>query len=175
MPDAGIWWNFHVFRIVQTDPQHTHTCNARTRIPTASCSPSTRHHVSALLFVLFNRFFFVLHEFSFVVFTHSTQSERERERERKRQRSCKACYVFNLSTICKRCTIQGSQLSLVPPSSIPVLTKFTVSFTVLHVVYRGHCMNLPKNREKQEWKTIVSLNRMFYGIFKWFLVMINIR
>lgn len=101
-------------------------------------------------FCVVQSIFFVLHEFSFVVFTHSTQSERERERERKRQRSCKACYVFNLSTICKRCTIQGSQLSLVPPSSIPVLTKFTVSFTVLHVVYWGHCMNLPKNREKQE-------------------------
>lgn len=155
---------------------HTHTCNARTRIPTASCSPSTRHHVSALLFVLFNRFFFCFAWIFFCGFyTQHTEWKRERERERKRQRSCKACYVFNLSTICKRCTIQGSQLSLVPPSSIPVLTKFTVSFTVLHVVYWGHCMNLPKNREKKEWKTIVSMNRMFYGIFKWFLVMINIR
>lgn len=68
-------------------------------------------------FLCFSIDFFVLHKFSFVVFTHSTQRkwERERKEERDGEWSCKACYVFNLSTICKRCTIQGLQLSLVPP------------------------------------------------------------
>lgn len=97
-------------------------------------------------------------------YTQYREGERERKTERDTERSCKACYVFNLSTICKRCTIQGSQLSL---CCLPPLFQYLQSLQFhlrFYMLFMGELTY--KKREKEKWKTIVSLNGIFYENFQ---------
>lgn len=182
MPDAGIWWNFHVFRIVQTDPQHTHihTRNARTRIPTAFCSPSTRHHVSALFCVFQSIFLFCI---NFLLwFLHTAHRESERERERKRGMESEAAKLVTFLIYQQYANdaqfkaynwvwfLHFSLSSPLPLSQYLQSVQFHLRFNMLFM--GGHCMNLPINRKKGKWKTIVSMSSIFYESF-W--IIFNIR